>query len=228
MSAATFIPPRTGELVGDARDRRVEILCDHPSLHATWSRFGPGRDGADLHVHRRHTDLFYVLSGELTMRLGLEDEQVSLAAGQLVRIPPMVVHGFRNASDADVTYLNLHAPGCEFAEYMRARRDGREFSYDQYDPPEDGIRPAGEAVVGAPMADVEEISIRELEDDPAGQAANRLVCLYVLDGALDVGVGERELVAGEGSWVQIEPGSRPEVSGRARYLLIETPATEPS
>ena len=124
MSEVIVIPPRAGELIGDAPDRRVEILSDHPSLHATWSRFGPGREGADLHVHRRHTDLFYVLSGEFTIRLGLEDRQVTVAAGQLVRVPPMVVHGFRNASDSEVTYLNLHAPGMEFAEFLRARRDG--------------------------------------------------------------------------------------------------------
>ena len=45
-------------MIGDAPDRRVEILSDHDALHATWSRFGPHRDGADLHIHRRHTDLF--------------------------------------------------------------------------------------------------------------------------------------------------------------------------
>ena len=68
-------------------------------LHATLSRFGPGRDGADLHVHTEHSDLFYVLEGELTVRLGVEDEQVTVPAGALARVPPNVVHGFRNASD---------------------------------------------------------------------------------------------------------------------------------
>jgi hypothetical protein len=58
MSEPTVIAPRAGEVVGDAPDRRVEILADHDALHATWSRFGPGREGADLHVHRRHTDVF--------------------------------------------------------------------------------------------------------------------------------------------------------------------------
>ena len=48
-----------------------------------------------------------------------------MPAGTLARVPPDVVHGFRNASDADVRYLNLHAPGREFANFMRALRDGR-------------------------------------------------------------------------------------------------------
>ena len=77
MDSVTVVPPRLGELIGDSADRRVEILSDEPSLHATWSRFGPGRAGADLHVHREHTDCFYVLDGELTLRLGLEDEPVA-------------------------------------------------------------------------------------------------------------------------------------------------------
>jgi len=54
----------------------------------------------------------------LQPRVG-EDEQVTAGAGNLVAIPPMVVHGFRNRSDADVKYLNLHTPGCGFIPYMR-------------------------------------------------------------------------------------------------------------
>jgi mannose-6-phosphate isomerase-like protein (cupin superfamily) len=213
MGDVTVIPPREGELIGDAPDRRVEILSDHPSLHATWSRFGPGREGADLHVHRRHTDLFYVLEGELTIRLGVEDEPHAVKAGQLARVPPLVVHGFRNSSDADVVYLNLHAPGREFADYMRARRDGREFSYDQFDPPADGGRPANEAVIGEPVADVEEISVAEVRVEEARAGPTELVSLYVLEGP------------GEGTWVQLGPGARyPLSEGPARLLRIRTSA----
>jgi hypothetical protein len=66
----TVIAPGGGEIIGDAPERRVEILSDHPLLAATLSRYGPGRDGADLHVHLAHSDLFYVLEGVLTLRLG--------------------------------------------------------------------------------------------------------------------------------------------------------------
>ena len=105
------IPPGGGEVIGDSPDRRVEILSDHDALNATLSRFGPGREGADLHVHRHHSDLFYVLEGELTVRLGVEDRAGVVPAGSVARVPPDVVHGFRNASDADLRYLNFHAPG---------------------------------------------------------------------------------------------------------------------
>jgi mannose-6-phosphate isomerase-like protein (cupin superfamily) len=109
-----------GEVVGDSPERRVEILSDHEHVHATWTRYAPHRDGADLHIHRRHTDLFYVLAGELTVRLGVDDERVTVPAGTLVRVPPLVVHGFRNAGDGELRYLNFHAPGERFADYLRA------------------------------------------------------------------------------------------------------------
>ena len=64
-----------------------------------------------------------------------------MPAGSLARVPPMVVHGFRNASDADFRYLNFHAPGSGFADYMRALRDGRKLAYDQHDPPAEGAPP---------------------------------------------------------------------------------------
>src|ERR671922_1197955 len=119
-----IVPPAGGEVVGDSPDRRVEILSDDDALHATWSRFGPGREGADLHVHRHHTDLFYVLDGELTIRLGPGGDPVAVPAGTLARVPPLVIHGFRNASDAELRYLNFHTPGTGFADYMRGLREG--------------------------------------------------------------------------------------------------------
>lgn len=217
MDEIIVIPPGQGELVGDSADRRVEILSDHPSLAATWSRFGPGREGADPHVHRRHTDLFYVLSGEFTLRLGAEDRPVTATAGQLVRVPPMVVHGFRNAGAADVTYLNMHAPGMEFAGYMRAMRDGREFSYDQFDPPEEGVRPPSEAVIGEPFAEVDEIAVELVGRGPDEQVArpDEVVSLFVLEGPA------------AGTWVQVPPGTvHPRLDG-SRHLEIRTPAPPP-
>jgi mannose-6-phosphate isomerase-like protein (cupin superfamily) len=123
----------------------VEILLEHDALHVTWSRFGPGRDGADPHIHRRHSDRFYVLDGALTLLL--ETGEVTVPAGTLATIPPLVVHGFRNASAADVRYLNLHAPGTGFADYMRGLRDGRRVPFDQEPPPPDGTRPASDVTL---------------------------------------------------------------------------------
>jgi mannose-6-phosphate isomerase-like protein (cupin superfamily) len=229
MGAATVIPPGGGEVVGDSADRRVEILCDHDAVHVTWSRLGPGRDGADLHIHRRHTDFFYVLDGELTLRLGREGEEVPIPAGMLARVPPFVVHGFRNASDAEVRYLNLHAPGVGFADYMRAIRDGRSLTYDQEPPPADGVRPASEAVIGCEPVHIEEIAITEVSGDsvepPSPQASHRHIeGFYVLEGELALTVGDRELRAEAGSWVQVSPRVARRVSVPARHLNVRAPA----
>jgi mannose-6-phosphate isomerase-like protein (cupin superfamily) len=225
MPAPTVIPPGGGELVGNKPDRRVEILTDHAALHATVSRFGPRREGADLHVHRRHTDLFYVIEGELTVRLGPEDRQVAVPAGTLARVPPLVVHGFRNGDDADVRYLNFHAPGQGFADYLRALRDGRTLVYDQEEPPADGGRPPAEAVVGAEerlpdapaagaalLADMEALGVAEVRIAPGAPAPphrhrRHVESLFVLAGDVELACDGQTLPVPAGSWVDVPAGA---------------------
>jgi mannose-6-phosphate isomerase-like protein (cupin superfamily) len=213
----TVIEAGGGEIVGDTPDRRVEILSEHAAVHATWTRYGPRREGADLHIHHRHTDLFYVLAGEMALRLGAQDERVVVPAGTLVRVPTLVVHGFRNGGDGELRYLNFHAPGERFADYLRAMRDGRAFEFDQEPPPGDGERPIGEAVIGGAeqvgdgatlLADVEEIAIAELSEVARGEHVHdrHVESFYVLAGELAVTVDGREQAAGTGSWVQVPPG----------------------
>jgi hypothetical protein len=88
-----------------------------------------------------------VLEGELTLRLGPGEDEIAAPAGTLVVVPPLVIHAYRNASDGDVVFLNVHAPGTGFAPYLRALRDGAPHDFDQHAPPEDGGRPASEAIV---------------------------------------------------------------------------------
>ena len=231
MIEATVTPAGAGEVVGDSPERRVEILCEHDALHATWSRFAAGREGADLHVHRRHTDLFYVLEGELTVRLGPEGDGVVVPAGTLARVPPLVVHGFRNGSDAEVRYLNLHAPGQGFADFLRALRDGRDLSYDQEPPPADGGRPATEAVVGGHAVRVRgprpahgaagrrRCDPRRRDErrsgcslGPAGRGRRPRFSLFVLEGEIVLLSGGHELRVETGSWAQVPPGVRHSLS----------------
>jgi quercetin dioxygenase-like cupin family protein len=164
-----------GEVIGDSPERRVEILCETEALHATWSRFGPGRAGADLHVHRHHSDVFYVLDGELTIRLGHAGAETVASAGTVAIVPPLVVHGFRNGSDAEMRYLNFHVPGSGFADYMRGLRDGRTVTYDQHPPPQDGGRSPDAVLIARPpvVADAIAIEVADGGDVDFG---------YVLDG----------------------------------------------
>jgi quercetin dioxygenase-like cupin family protein len=76
----------------------------------------PGFAGPPLHRHERLHDMFYVLDGVLTMRLG--DETHELGPGTFVCVPPGVTHTFSNASDAPVRFLNFNTPA-GWENYMR-------------------------------------------------------------------------------------------------------------
>jgi mannose-6-phosphate isomerase-like protein (cupin superfamily) len=216
-----------GEIIGDSPERRVEILSEDETVHATWSRFGPGRDGADLHVHRQHSDVFYVLDGELTVKLGPSGDELVVPAGSVAHVPPMVVHGFRNASDADVRYLNFHAPGLGFADYMRGLRDKRPVPFDQHDPPADGGRPVREAEIG-PRAEVDAIAVVSRDDSETPHVHSKSVeSLYVLEGVVDVTVRDRLLRAEAGTFVQVPRGVEHSVVADGRYLSVHTPRGRP-
>ena len=136
-----------GETIADAKRRAIVLLVDRPELAITWSRYGARERGPDLHVHREHTDAFYVLEGEITFEVGPRSQRVRAAAGAFVAVPPDVVHTFANRSRAEANWLNIHAPDRGFAAYLRASRDGADAPWDSFDPPSDGGRPAGDAVV---------------------------------------------------------------------------------
>ena len=230
----TVIPPGGGEVVGDKPGRRVEILSDRDPLLATLSRFGPGMEGADLHVHQHHTDFFYVLEGELTVRLGAEDAQVRVPAGNLAWVPPDVVHGFRNASDADMRYLNFHAPGCRFADYMRSLRDGEPLAYDQQDPPADGGRSTEEAHVATGeeiaegvtlLADLAVLRVTRERGATEPRRIHGLSSYFALEGDLVLTHGAEEVFAPQGSWVQVPAGHEHAVDGL--FLNVTAPSAAP-
>ena len=139
-----------GETITRREERDVVILTDRPELTVTWSRYVPAEPGPDLHVHREHTDAFYVLEGALTFIVGPEAERVSVPAGGLVAVPPNVVHTYVNDGTAEARWLNMHAPDKGFADYLRGARDGVAASFDSFDPPADGGLPAAGVVMTGP------------------------------------------------------------------------------
>lgn len=90
---------------------------------------GPGYDGASRHVHLRHADCFYVLEGELELRL--DGEIVRAGPGISVVVPPGVVHELTSVGRA--RFLNVHAPDCGFVEYLRRVDAGENVDPQQYD-----------------------------------------------------------------------------------------------
>jgi len=112
------LQPGEGEAIGGSQRRQVQAKLDRAEAAVTESLYEPGERGPARHFHRRHTDCFYVLEGELTFEVG--DETLSLGAGGFVAVPPMVVHTFRNDGSEQARFLNIHAPGEGFIGYLRA------------------------------------------------------------------------------------------------------------
>jgi quercetin dioxygenase-like cupin family protein len=136
-----------GETITDLPERTVVLLRGDAGMTLTWSRYAAGSAGPDLHVHRAHTDAFYVLEGELTFIVGPRAERVRAPAGTFVAVPPGVVHTFANESDAEARWLNMHAPDGGFAAFMRGARDGVAVPWDSFAAPDDGGLPPDGIVV---------------------------------------------------------------------------------
>lgn len=76
----------------------------------------PGFAGPPPHTHERLHDMFYVLAGTLTVRLG--DDTAEAGPGTFVCVPPGVVHTFSNPGDEPVRLLNFNTPS-GWEHYMR-------------------------------------------------------------------------------------------------------------
>jgi quercetin dioxygenase-like cupin family protein len=245
-----LLGPEEGETITDAAGRTIRILLAHELLDVTWARYEPGERGPDPHVHHRHVDAFYVLSGELEFGLGREGaEEVRGPAGTLVAVPPDVVHTFGNESSATATFLNLHAPSTGFADSLRARRDGVEVRrWDIFPPPADGGRPVSEAIVSLPgqgevlqgedrehriKADLPQLSVIELAFPPGWEGvdphthADHVDAFFVLDEEVDFTVGNDVRRAGPGVFVAAVPGARHgfRSDGRIALLNLHAPDT---
>jgi mannose-6-phosphate isomerase-like protein (cupin superfamily) len=75
----------------------------------------PNRVGVGLHSHDANEELFYVLEGTMTFRVG--DRIIDAAAGSFLRVPAGVEHGFENRTSERAGVLNIFIPG-DFEERM--------------------------------------------------------------------------------------------------------------
>ena len=80
------------------------------------SAIEPGFPGPPPHVHRELYDLFYVLDGNLMLRL--DEKRVTASPGTFACFPPGAVHAFSNTSDAPTRFLNFNTPA-GWEGYMR-------------------------------------------------------------------------------------------------------------
>jgi mannose-6-phosphate isomerase-like protein (cupin superfamily) len=223
MDEPLLLSPGAGEAIGE----RIRIKAGRPEIVVTESRYEPGRRGPDLHVHHHHVDSFWVLEGRLAFALGPDGDEVEAAVGSFALVPPDVVHTFRNPGPETARFLNFHAPGMGFDEYLR-----NQVPYDQHDPPADGGRPAGEVILLSPgegerltLGPVEAVvkaggqdalgslTVMDVVVGPGfpGPVLHRrgevVDSFYVLDGTLTVQLGGREVEAAKGSYALVPPGN---------------------
>jgi quercetin dioxygenase-like cupin family protein len=84
----------------------------------------PRFSGPPPHWHKVTTEIFYVLEGSLTVTI--DGQSTTVGPGGYAFVPPGVVHGFANQTDAPVRYFGIASPaGLEdyFAEMAKLIQD---------------------------------------------------------------------------------------------------------
>jgi quercetin dioxygenase-like cupin family protein len=232
-----------GEAIVNRPRRSVRVLFEHELLDASYARSEAGERGAQPHIHLEHVDAFYVVEGEVSFRVGPDLDIVRAGAGTFVMVPPNLVHGFDNDSDATARWLNFHGPSTGFLAWMRGDREG----FDMVPPPHDGGRSADDAVIvrpgGGERYERDNRTITILGDDPQFSALeiafdvsfdvdphehdDHVDSFFVLEGQVAFTVGDDVIRARPRTWVSAPPGARHGFanagSGRARVLNIHAP-----
>jgi thiamine-phosphate pyrophosphorylase len=233
--------PSGGAIVTGPGERVRALLPQVELLEATLE---PGANGARPHVHRVHADVFYVLEGELELRLG--DETVRVPAGSCVGAPQPLLHGFRNPGEVPARYLNIHAPGVFARGALAGEPPEHTDTFFGSGPAVDEdaapVRPVGNgpgdgdrltkehrlALVKAVLPELDVIDYFVGADyDGAGKHVHlrHTDCFYVLEGELELRVDGEVVRAGPGTSVVVPPGVTHAFTsvGRARFLNVHAP-----
>jgi quercetin dioxygenase-like cupin family protein len=99
----TLTNPIGGQMVAKVRD---EYTGDAYSIHD--NVIPPGSPGPRPHLHRHHEEAFYVIEGELTVRVG--PRTITAPAGSFVVIPRGVVHQPSNPGTQPTRVLLIFSP----------------------------------------------------------------------------------------------------------------------
>jgi quercetin dioxygenase-like cupin family protein len=195
------------------------------------------------HLHRAHTDFFYVFEGDFELA-GTH----SIGPGDLGYAPPGAVHWFEAPAS---TFLNIHAPGDRWKLRSLARQEGRtidDATGDSFDPPE-RFTPEAYAVgaadggiltddertirikVGRPELCLFEFDAAAGYTGPGPHTHREHVdAFYVLEGVLELDLDGETMVADKGTFVAATPGVvhtfRNGTGERVRFLNLHAPGMQ--
>ena len=226
------------------------------AMYATDVYLSPGF-GAPSHHQPTEDELWYLLEGELDVRVGAQRTKIS--AGAFAYIPRDTSHAFRNNGSGPARLLAWNSPGGHeraFEEMGRLAKQGitafpdlREMFHrhgvDLHPDESHSARnddAAGPKVVHAASPGVDArrlLSAEESRGDfevieqlvEAGASIERReeaseLCLYVLDGNIQLTVGDEQHAANRGAFAFVPRRTMLRVAAErsARLLLWRTPA----
>jgi uncharacterized cupin superfamily protein len=245
---AAIVSIDSGEPILRRERREISILLACEEITITHARYAEGQQVASPHLHRTHTDAFYVLEGELTFVVGREAEVATVSSGGFVAVPPGVAHSFSTAGRKPARWLTIHARDGGFAAFMRGMRDGSNVEWDIAAVPTDGGLPASEAVVSAafddgspappdqpcrprcalPDLDVVEWRVRGPHARlPFHHRGSGVDSILVLEGELEATFGESRHRVGPCTLISTRHGGEHPLdhvrAGSVRMLRIHTP-----
>ncbi|MGH3110323.1 MAG: cupin domain-containing protein, partial [Gaiellaceae bacterium] len=227
--------PREAERISGDGDLGVWLLADLEQLGVVEVRAAPGDITPPLHLHNRHAECFFVLDGELTLRL--EDREHRAVAGTWMYVPPEVIHTFSVTGDEPAHFLDLHVPGSGFGDFVRGLHTASNenelravrATFDQQPAPEYATGDPGlvllrrtgggegEKITDRPerratmLIDADEVVVSEFFYGPGEQGAKPHVhhrhadAFLVVEGELTLTVGPGSLCAPAGTFVVFPP-----------------------
>jgi quercetin dioxygenase-like cupin family protein len=121
--------------IGEKAKCTFKILGEETEGHFGLFEFAmePGAGGAKPHIHRKLTEIFYVVEGEVELIAG--EERTIGKPGSLLLVPPGQVHGFSNSATMHSTLLILFCPADRREGYFEGlaelTKDGRHPSREE-------------------------------------------------------------------------------------------------
>jgi quercetin dioxygenase-like cupin family protein len=107
-----FVGPEDGKALPNPIGGRMVVKVREEDTAGAYSvhdnTIPPGSPGPRPHIHRNHEEAFYVLEGELTVRVG--SRKITATAGSFVVVPRGVVHQPSNPGTQPTRLLLIFSP----------------------------------------------------------------------------------------------------------------------